>query len=580
MRVRGDEIVEVGPDLRVDGATEIDASGAVVTPGFIDTHCHTDPQVFWDPYVDPDLLHGVTTMLVGNCSLSLYPVTDATRSEVSDLFAYIEDVPRHLFDDAVPWTWSDYAGYRDVVNATGTGINLAGLVGHSMLRLVVMGADAWTRAATDDETAAMAAILRDGDGRGRVGTLHLVPRRRPVGSTRAVARSPRAPSSTRCSTCWRRPDAASSRWCPTCSARPRWTRCATSASAAASVASRSRGPASPTSTRRRTARSGGSTSPAELAEEGVTMYPQLSPRTVDMRLNWDSSMMFMSMPEGWHKVVAARGDDKQALLESPEWRATARAEWDRTKMAMFPIGSLEVVRIVEVVGAENERWLGRTFADVVEERGGHPSDVLADFVLENDCRPGLVAVGMANADVEGVAHAPCRTPRVLISSSDSGAHAQMMCSSGDTTLLLTRHVRDRDDFTLEDAIYQLTGRQADVFGFHRSRRRSRPATSPTSTCSRSTSSPTAATSSCTTCPRAACACAARPAATAPRSSAARSSSRTASAPARSPVASSVRSANRRRAHDSTEFAHLEARVARASSRVTDHPPRRGARHAA
>ena len=73
-------------------------------------------------------------MLVGNCSLSLYPVTDATRGEVSDLFAYIEDVPRHLFDDAVPWTWSDYAGYRDVVNATGTGINLAGLVVPALVR--------------------------------------------------------------------------------------------------------------------------------------------------------------------------------------------------------------------------------------------------------------------------------------------------------------------------------------------------------------------------------------------------------------------------------------------------------------
>jgi N-acyl-D-aspartate/D-glutamate deacylase len=73
---------------------------------------------------------------------------------------------------------------------------------------------------------------------------------------------------------------------------------------------------------------------------------------------------------------------------------------------------------------------------------------------------------MANADVEGVAQT-LQNPAVLISSSDSGAHAQMMCSSGDTTLLLTRHVRDRDDFTLENAVYQLTGRQADVFGFHR-----------------------------------------------------------------------------------------------------------------
>ena len=77
--------------------------------------------MFWDPALDPEPLHGVTTMLIGNCSLSLFPVSDATRPVVSDLFAYIEDVPRHLFDDAVPWTWSDLAGYRAAVAATGAG---------------------------------------------------------------------------------------------------------------------------------------------------------------------------------------------------------------------------------------------------------------------------------------------------------------------------------------------------------------------------------------------------------------------------------------------------------------------------
>src|SRR5215213_4498114 len=465
VRVRGNQIVEVGADLAVEGASEIDASGAVVTPGFIDTHCHTDPQVFWDPYVDPDLLHGVTTMLVGNCSLSLYPVTDATRSEVADLFAYIEDVPRHLFDDAVPWTWSDYAGYRDVVNATGTGINLAGLVGHSMLRLVVMGDDAWTRAATADESAAMAAMLRDAMDAGAWGLstsfLDVDQHGRPVPSRAADGDEFDALFDVLQSSGRGVVEVVPDLLGPTAvdTLRDLGHRCGKRG-----IPITWTGFVHVDSAPHRTQRWLDLAS--ELAAEGATMYPQLSPRTVDMRLNWDSSMMFMSMPDGWHRVVAAQGHDMRALLDSPEWRAAARDEWDRTQLAMFPIRRLEYVRIVEVVGAENERWLGRTLAEVVDERGGHPSDVLADFVLENDCRPGLVAAGISNADVDGVARM-LTDPRVLISSSDAGAHAQMMCASGDTTLLLTRHVRDRHDLTVEDAVHQLTGRQADVFGFDR-----------------------------------------------------------------------------------------------------------------
>jgi N-acyl-D-aspartate/D-glutamate deacylase len=202
----------------------------------------------------------------------------------------------------------------------------------------------------------------------------------------------------------------------------------------------------------------------KLWEEGAHVYPQLSPRPIDFRLNWDSSMMFMSMPEGWHRVIAARGDDKARLLSDPEWRAAARDEWDRTTAALFPHRAPEKVRFVEVVGDENQAWRGRTLAELIAERGGHPSDVLADFVLANECRPGLVANGVANGNVDGMART-LTDPSVIISSSDAGAHSQMLCASGDTTLLMTRYVRERGDLTLEDAVYQLTGRQAQIFGF-------------------------------------------------------------------------------------------------------------------
>ena len=465
VRVRGGRIVEVAPDLRPDGETVVDAEGAVVAPGFIDTHAHTDPAVFWDPALDPEPLHGVTTMLVGNCSLSLFPVSDATRTDVSDLFAYIEDVPRHLFDDAVPWTWTDLAGYRAVVDGTGTGVNLAPLVGHSMIRLAAMGPDAWTRTADATEQAAMADLLRTAMAQGAWGLstseLDVAGAGRPVPSR--VADDAELDALLDALGEFGRgvvevvpgllhvddPYPVMEDLARRCGARGiplTWT-------------AFTYNQANPAATQRWVDMA------TDLGREGISFLPQMSPRPVDMRLNWDSSMMFMSMPEGWHQVIAARGRDaKEALLRDPRWRATARNEWDRTERAMFPHRNPQKLRFVEVHGAENEKWLGATFADLLAASDGHPSDVLADFVLANDCHPGFVAQGLANADVEGVARM-LTEPSVLISSSDAGAHAQMLCASGDTTLVLTRHVRDRGDLTLEQAVHELTGRQADIFGF-------------------------------------------------------------------------------------------------------------------
>ena len=464
VRVRGGRIVEVGPNLRADGSDEFDASGAVVAPGFIDSHAHTDPQVFWDATLDPDPLHGVTTMLVGNCSLSLYPVSDETRGDIADLFAYIEDVPRHLFDDCVPWTWSDYAGYRDRVNATGTGINLAALVGHSPIRLAVMGPDAWTRVATAVERAAMAHLLERAmaDGAWGLSTsqLDVDARGRPVPSRAADVAEVDALLDV---------IAASGRGLV--EIVPALLGPGDAKVAIEDLARRCGARGIPITF---TGFTHSATNPAStegwidmarrLQSEGVKFYPQLSPRTVDFRLNWDSSMLFMSMPEGWHRVIAARGDDKADMLRDPAWRAAARSEWDRVDKALFPNRRPELVRFVEVCGDANEPWLGRTLADLVADRGGHPSAVFADFVLANDCRPGVVAQGMANTDVAGVGRT-LADPAILISSSDAGAHMQMLCPSGDTTLVLTRHVRERHDLTLAQAVHELTGRQAEVFGF-------------------------------------------------------------------------------------------------------------------
>jgi N-acyl-D-aspartate/D-glutamate deacylase len=151
------------------------------------------------------------------------------------------------------------------------------------------------------------------------------------------------------------------------------------------------------------------------------------------------------------------------MLGDPQWRAIAREEWDRIPRTMIPHKHLDRLRLVEVRKPELAGWVGNTLADLVAERGGHPSDVLADWVLDNDLDPGLVGVGVANSDADGVA-ATLTHPASFLGNSDAGAHLQMMCATGDSTLLLTRHVRDRGDLSIEEAVHKLTGRQADVFG--------------------------------------------------------------------------------------------------------------------
>ena len=111
VRVRDGRIAEIGPGLRPDGEQVLDASGAYVTPGFIDIHTHFDPTVFWDPLCDPMPQHGVTTVLVGNCSLSLAPVRPEHRKGLQELLCYIEDLPSEVLDVSIPWGWESYGEY-------------------------------------------------------------------------------------------------------------------------------------------------------------------------------------------------------------------------------------------------------------------------------------------------------------------------------------------------------------------------------------------------------------------------------------------------------------------------------------
>ncbi|HVM66501.1 MAG TPA: amidohydrolase family protein, partial [Acidimicrobiales bacterium] len=161
VRVRDGAVVEVGPSLAADGEPQLDAAGAVVAPGFIDIHTHYDGSIWWDPTVDPMPLHGVTTVVTGNCAISLAPLGPDDQAALVDMFCYIEDLPVAPVSSAVPWTWRSWAEYRAAFNRGGASCNVAPLVGHSNLRMTVLGEESFDRAASEAERMELLALTRE-----------------------------------------------------------------------------------------------------------------------------------------------------------------------------------------------------------------------------------------------------------------------------------------------------------------------------------------------------------------------------------------------------------------------------------
>jgi N-acyl-D-amino-acid deacylase len=464
LRVRDGVIVEIGTGLRPDGETVIDAGGAFVAPGFIDSHTHYDPSLWWDPLVDPMPQHGVTTVVTGNCSLSLMPVRAQDRLRASDVFGFIEDIPVDAFSSGIPWAWESYDEWRGALTAHSTAVNVAALVGHSNLRVYVMGEDAWERAATPAERQALVAVLAECLAAGALGmsTSFIdqdrhgapVPSRRADdaeivalvdvlaaarGGPRVLEFLPWIKEIDR----WLDDIERVARWCGARGVPCTWNQLATN----------SRDPSRASRVVEQAHR---------LSADGCHVYAQVSPRPFNLNISFDQTPAFIAVPS-WSEVIQLASPEKRRVLADEGWRSRARVDWDRVGagFTIFPVSQLERVRLVRARAGE-ERFAGGTLADLVAARGGHPSDVLAEWVLEHDLGPEIRVEALSH-DAAGTAQL-IADPTTVVGASDAGAHLQMMCGAGDTTLLLTEHVRDRGDLAIEAAVHQLTGRLSRALG--------------------------------------------------------------------------------------------------------------------
>ena len=137
--VDGGQITRVGDLAGAEAAQVIDATGKIVTPGFVDLHTHLDAQIGWDPEMRPSSYHGVTTALMGNCGVTFAPCGESNRRYLAELMEAVEDIDADAIMDGLPWNWTSFGEYLDTVQSFGPALNVVGLAGHSAIRFEAMG---------------------------------------------------------------------------------------------------------------------------------------------------------------------------------------------------------------------------------------------------------------------------------------------------------------------------------------------------------------------------------------------------------------------------------------------------------
>jgi N-acyl-D-aspartate/D-glutamate deacylase len=460
----GDLAIEAGRLVEVGGRVgrarrEFKAEGLAVAPGFIDSHTHMDAQVLWDPMVTSSSYHGVTSVVTGNCGLSLAPCKARDRDTLLHTFVRVEGMEMSLLQAAVEWHWTDVAGYLDALERSQPALNVGALVGHCALRQFVMGEDSVERPATEDEIGTMRSLLRSAMRAGALGF-----------STNQNPRHIRDDG------------------------KPLPSRLAEFAeieALGAVLGELNRGVVQMSSA------PGGADRIARLAD-----FSLLTGRPVI----WNAILHSWADPDNWRALLQAteqafkRGarawantntrafnnrftlKDAQEFDEFPTWRALmlspleerrkafgdpevrARLKWeavDDPKRGTFH-KRWDLVYIVKPVSPKNQELKGQSVAELARRQGKDVLDAFLDLALEEDLDTGF-RTPLTNGDPDAVGQIVA-SPYTVLGQSDAGAHLAIDAGFGYCTGLLSHYVRDRSALTLEAAIRKLTWMQAQIFG--------------------------------------------------------------------------------------------------------------------
>ncbi len=447
--IEGAVIREIGPNLR--GERELDASGCAVAPGFIDIHTHYDAQVFWDPALRPSSYQGVTTVVAGNCGFAIAPTRPENRDAIVGTLENVEDMDAATLTAGISWDFETFPEYLESIRRRGTVLNFTAYIGHSPLRLYVMGDAAYERAATTDEIDRMCEIVREAIAGGAAGFstsfsyAHRGVDGKPVPSRFAerdeVHALFRAAGETGKGVILITPGEQCT-YADVYEWQPRVGRPFTYPLFAAP--------------------GGKHLEPVALHEQGLShgaqVWPQVTPRPLTMQFTL-ADPYSLNTGKVFGELLQGGREARIAAYRDPEWRARAAVDLEdspmRPRWETFEVSESQQFPDLQ----------GRRVSELARERDCSPLDVMCELAVAEDLKTRFRAY-IANDDVDAVGHLLTHD-HVALGLSDAGAHVDQLCDAPLPTDLLGTWVRERGVLTLEHALRKLTGEPADMFGFVR-----------------------------------------------------------------------------------------------------------------
>ncbi|MCH7788565.1 MAG: amidohydrolase family protein [Acidobacteria bacterium] len=437
-------------------ATLIDATGSIVCPGFVDMHTHYDAQLLWDRGATCSPWHGVTTVVIGSCGFGIAPALPQHRETIMRTLEKVEGMSYDALAAGLgeSWAFETYPEYLDVIEERGTAVNVAAYVGHTPVRLAVMGEDATEREASPEEIAEMRSLVADAMAAGAIGfstsqaAAHHGAGGKPVPSRFALFDEVDALVGAVAESGHGVFQAAMGRALFTDEFDELWDRHRVPITWTALLADM----VGPGSHERYLEMA------AETQMAGRQIVPQVACRPIMMDFRFAEPYPFEIMPL-FGEVMSRDAAGKRELYSDPDFREQFRtasaagaknvnAGWtDRTVISRF---------------APDEALEERSLAAVAAERRVDPVDLALDLGLEADLQARF-RLAYLNHNETGV-ETLISDPHTVVTLSDAGAHADQLCDAGFATHLLGHWVRDRGALTLEAGVHELTQRPATLMG--------------------------------------------------------------------------------------------------------------------